>query len=301
MNSASNGHGGSAVRREGWTRGREGLGGGKDIMIRSELFGVIGATGKTGTRVVDRLEKERRAVRRLARGTAPAFDWTRPHEWAHALRDVSRLYVAYVPDLAVPGSAADIQRLLDTARATDVDRIVLLSGRGEAGARAAEDLVLASGIASTVVRAAWFSQNFTEGALAPGVSAGVIAMAAGGRREPFVDVDDIADVAVAALTGDGHIGEVCEVTGPELLSFADAAQILSEVRGHPVEYLPLSLERFHTAVAEESGAEAAHLLTELCREVFDGRNESLGDGVLRVLGRRPRSLRDVASAAAAVS
>lgn len=269
-------------------------------MTTSELIGVIGATGKTGSRIADRLERDGHTVRRLARGTSHGFDWTKPDKWLDALHGVRRLYVAYVPDLAAPGSDAAISRLLEAARTAGVCRIVLLSGRGEEGARAAEDLVLESGIDATIVRAAWFSQNFTEGALADGVAAGVIAIAAGQRREPFIDVDDIADVAVAALTGDGHAGQLYEVTGPELLTFADAAQILGEARGHAVDYVPLSLEQFHAAVVDDLGLEAAELLTDLCREVFDGRNESLADGVRRALGREPRSLREAVSAAAGV-
>lgn len=270
-------------------------------MTTTELIGVIGATGKTGSRIAARLERDGHDVRRLTRGTEPGFDWTQPDGWLDALRDVSRLYVAYVPDLAAPGSDVAISRLLEAAHAVGVGRIVLLSGRGEAGARVAEDLLLGSGIDATIVRAAWFSQNFTEGALADGVAAGVIAIAAGQCREPFVDVADIADIAVAALTEDGHAGRLYEVTGPELLTFADAATILGEARGHAVAYLPLSLEQFHSAVAKDLGLEVAELLTELCREVFDGRNESLADGVRQALGREPRSLRETLSGTAVVA
>ena len=262
-------------------------------------FGVIGATGKTGRRIADRLEGDGRAVRRLARGTAPAFDWTEPDGWAAALAGIDRLYVAFVPDLAAVGSDVVIAQLTEVARAAGVTRLVLLSGRGEDGARLAEDVVLASGIDSTIVRASWFSQNFTEGMLAGSVAEGYVAIPAGDRREPFVDVDDIADVAVEALVGEGHAGRVFEVTGPELLGFADAAALLSEASGHPVDYLPISLEEFHAALSADLGPEAADLLTELCREVFDGRNESLGSGVQDALGRAPRSLAGVIAAAVA--
>ena len=269
-------------------------------MGRNETYGVIGATGKTGRRIAERLDADGRAVRRLARSTEPAFDWEQPAGWAEALAGVDRLYIAFVPDLAAAGSAEVIARLVETARAAGVSRLVLLSGRGEDGARAAEDIVLASGIDSTIVRASWFIQNFTEGMLADSVAAGFVAIPAGERREPFIDVDDIADVAVEALTGDGHAGRVFEVTGPELLGFADVAALLTEAFGHPVAYLPLSLEEFHAAIGAELGPEAAELLTELCREVFDGRNESVARGVQEALGREPRSLRSVLAATAAV-
>jgi uncharacterized protein YbjT (DUF2867 family) len=268
-------------------------------MTDTTTYGVIGATGKTGRRVADRLEAERRTVRRLARGTQPAFDWSEPDAWPAALAGLDRLYVAFVPDLAAPGSSDAIAHLAEVARAAGVQRIVLLSGRGEDGARAAEDVLLASGVDSTIVRASWFSQNFTEGMLADSVAAGFVAIPAGERLEPFVDADDIADVAVEALTGEGHQGRVFEVTGPELLGFADVAALLTELRGHPVAYVPVTLDEFHAAIEAEEGPEAAELLTELCREVFDGRNESLTHGVREALGREPRSLREVLVAASA--
>lgn len=271
----------------------------KDHM--STTYGVIGATGKTGSRIADRLEQRDLTVRRLARGSATPFDWTDSEGWTAALAGVSRLYIAYVPDLAAAGSDVAITRLAEVARTAGVERLVLLSGRGEDGARAAEDVLRSSAIDTTIVRASWFSQNFTEGMLAESVAAGFIAIPAGERVEPFVDVDDIADVAVEALTGEGHAGRVYEVTGPELLGFADAAALLSEVTGHPVAYLAVSLDEFHAAIAADLGPEAADLLTELCREVFDGRNESLGRGVQEALGREPRSLRAVVEAAAVVA
>jgi len=260
-------------------------------IITSGTIGVICATGKSGTRVADRLEAEGRSVRRLARGTTPAFDWTSPDGWPAALAGLSALYVVFVPDVAAPGADATIGQLLAVAREAGVERAVLLSGRGEAGARRAEVVALASGIPTTIVRASWFSQNFTEGMLVP--VDGVIAVPAGQRREPFVDLDDLADVVVEALTGDGHAGRVYEVTGPELLTFDEAAELIAEASGRPVAYVPLDLETFRAAVAQEAGDEIADMLTELCREVFDGRNESLTDGVRQALGRAPRSLRDV--------
>lgn len=264
-------------------------------------FAVIGSTGKTGRRVAALLDARGESVRRLSRDTSPAFDWERPELWADALRGVDRLYVAYVPDLAAPGSEIAIARLTETARDAGVQRIVLLSGRGEDGARRCEDIVLGSGIPSTIVRASWFAQNFTEGALAYAVETGVLAMAAGDVREPFIDADDIAEVAARALVDDGHEGRVHEVTGPQSLTFAEVAALLSELSGREVVYLPLGFDDFHAAVAAEEGDDLATLLTELCREVFDGRNVSPTGGVRAVLGRAPRGLRAVLAAALATS
>lgn len=264
---------------------------------------VIGATGKTGRRVADLLDARGHGVRRLARGTTPAFDWERPERpegWRRALDGVDRLYATYVPDLAVPEAAAAITRFIEVARDAGVGRIVLLSGRGEDGARRCEDLLLESGIPATVVRASWFIQNFTEGMLRDAVLTGVLALPAGDAREPFIDVADIAEVAVEALTGEGHDGRVYEVTGPELLTFADMASLLSEIHGRDVRYLPVGFDEFHAAVAADAGPEIATMLTELCREVFDGRNESVTSGVLEALGRPPRDARTVLTEAARV-
>jgi uncharacterized protein YbjT (DUF2867 family) len=252
---------------------------------------VIGSTGKTGRRIVPRLLEAGVEVRPLGRGTEPSFDWEQPDAWPAALAGVGRLYVAFVPDLAGPGAQESIARLLEVAADAGVERIVLLSGRGEAGAERCERLVLESGIPAVVVRASWFAQNFTEGMLRP--VDGVIALPAGTRREPFIDVDDIADVAVAALLDDGHEGRVYEVTGPELLSFSDAADLLAASTGEEVHYVALEFDHFHAILETELDAAAADLLTDLCREVFDGRNESVTTGVREALGREPRPLREV--------
>ncbi|RPF20426.1 NmrA family NAD(P)-binding protein [Myceligenerans xiligouense] len=256
-------------------------------------FAVVGATGKTGRRVADLLETGGHAVRRLARGTSPRFDWEQPDGWPQALHGVDRLYVTYVPDLAAPGADVAITRLTKVAREAGVRRLVLLSGRGEQGARRCEEIVLGSGVPATVVSAGWFTQNFTEGPLSSALETGVLAIAAGDTREPFVDVDDIAAVVTTVLTEDGHEGRRYELTGPEALTFGEVASLLTELTGRDVQYVPMGFEEFHAAVTEEAGAETATLLTELCREVFDGRNETPADGVRHILGREPRSVRAV--------
>lgn len=269
----------------------------------SPNFAVIGSTGKTGRRVADLLEAEGSAVRRLARSTSPAFDWERPEHWVDALQGVDRVYAAYVPDLAAPGSEAAIARLAEVADDAGVERIVLLSGRGEDGARRCEDFLLASNVPATIVRASWFAQNFTEGMLSDAAVTGVLALPAADVREPFIDVDDVAAVAVAALTNAGSDLEnrVHEVTGPESLTFAEVAAIMSETTGREIAYVPMEFDEFHAAVAAEAGEAVATLLTELCRETFDGRNVLPTDGVAAALGRPPRDLRSVLQAAAAAA
>lgn len=260
---------------------------------------VIGATGKTGRRIARTLAERGFAVRRGSRNAAIPFDWDQPQTWPAALAGVAAVYVSYFPDLAFPGAAAKIEALTRCAAAAGVGRLVLLSGRGEQHARHCEDIVRASGIAYTLIRAAWFAQNFSEGYLRDPVLDGTIALPAGDVREPIVDVDDIADVAVAALTEAGHAGQLYEVTGPRLLGFAEAAASLSRAIGRQVGYAPITLDQFHAAMTGLGGAMIADVFTEICRETLDGRNQSLGDGVQRALGRAPRDFDDFCFAAAA--
>lgn len=260
---------------------------------------VIGSTGKTGRRIAERLAARGHVVRAVSRRSDPPFDWNDPDTWPPALEGVRAAYVSYVPDLAVPGAPEAIRKLTELAREAGVERLVLLSGRGEANAERSENIVRESGLGFTLVRASWFNQNFDEGQLLPSVVGGTLALPAGNVREPFVDVNDIADVAVAALTEDRHDGQLYEVTGPRLMSFHDVAAEISKAAGRDVGYVPITLEEFHAGLLADAGPEIATLLTELCREVFDGRNESLGDGVRRALGREPGDFAGFARQAAA--
>jgi uncharacterized protein YbjT (DUF2867 family) len=250
---------------------------------------VIGSTGKTGSRIVRLLEERGHAVRHGARSAPIPFDWEKSATWAPALDGVSSVYISYFPDLAFPGAAEKIEALTELAVEAGVKRLVLLSGRGEHHAQRCENIVRDSGLDYTLVRCAWFAQNFSEGYLRDPVLEGVIALPAGTVREPVVDVDDIAEVAAAALTEERHSGQLYELTGPELLGFDQAAAALGEAIGREVRYQPITLEQFHASLTEIGGAFIADVFTGICRETLDGRNESLADGVQRALGREPRS------------
>ncbi len=260
---------------------------------------VIGATGKTGSRVASKLEQHDLPVRRGSRGAAIPFDWDAPETWFAALEGIRAAYVTYFPDLAFPGAVEKLAALCETAQSAGIERLVLLSGRGEHHARLGEEVVRASGVTFTIVRAAWFAQNFSEGYLRDAVLAGVLPMPGGMIREAIVDIDDIADVVVAALTEEGHEGKLYEVTGPRLMSFADMASELSHAIGHPIRHLSISFEEFHANIAQAGGDFVADVFTTIARETLDGRNASLADGVQRALGRAPRDFAEFATAAAA--
>src|SRR6056297_108150 len=259
---------------------------------------VIGATGKTGGRVAAKLEAEGYYVRRGSRNSATPFDWEAPETWTPALKGARAAYVTYFPDLAFPGAVDKLDSLCETAKDAGVEHLVLLSGRGEHHARLGEEVVRNCGVDFTIVRAAWFAQNFSEGYLRDPILAGVLPMPGGEIAEPIIDINDIADVAAAALTEPGHRGELYEVTGPRLMTFAHMAGALSQARGRPIRHIPISFEEFHANIAQSGGDFVAAVFTAIARETLDGRNAHLTDGVQRALGRPPRDFAEFARDAA---
>jgi uncharacterized protein YbjT (DUF2867 family) len=261
---------------------------------------VLGGTGKTGRRVVERLAARGVPVRIGSRTGRPAFDWDDRSGWAAALQGVSAVYIAYAPDLAMPGAVDVVDAFARQAVESGARRLVLLSGRGEEEAQLCEAAVQASGADWTILRASWFSQNFSENYLVDAVRSGLVALPASPVGEPFIDADDIADAAVAALTEDGHIGQLYELTGPRLLSFADAVGEIAEAAGRDIRYQQVPLAEFEAELAAAGlPPDLANLLKYLFSEVLDGRNAHLTDGVRRALGRAPRDFSAYARAAAA--
>ena len=260
---------------------------------------VIGAGGKTGRRVADRLRADGRPLRAASRSGETRFDWEDQATWAPALAGVQAAYITYYPDLAFPGAADTVGAFADLAVAQGVRRLVLLSGRGEEGARQAELRVQNSGADWTVVRCAFFNQNFSE-TFVDAVRHGALAMPGGATPEPFLDAEDIADVVFAALTDDRHIGRLYELTGPRLLTLAEVADELSSALGREVRYLPVSAEEYAAELVGYGLPEQEAVpIAELIEQVLDGRNSQLTDGVQRALGRPARDFCDYARETAA--
>jgi len=258
---------------------------------------VIGSTGKTGSRVAARLTAKGVSVRHGSRHSDTPFDWEDPTTWAPVLHGVAKAYFTYFPDLAFPGAVEKLEAFTKVAAETGLQHIVLLSGRGEHFASMGEAVVRASGVPFTIVRAAWFAQNFSEGYLRDPILQGVLPMPGGDIAQPIIDIDDIADVVVAALTEPGHLGERYEVTGPRLMTFADMADVLTTQLGRPVQHVPITFEDFHANVAAAGGDYVADVFTSIARETLDGRNAYLSDGVERALGRKPRDFATFAATA----
>ena len=266
----------------------------KDITL------ILGGSGKTGRRVAERLKAKGKEIRIGSRSAVPSFDWGNEAGWDACLKGVTAAYITYAPDLAMPGATDAIAAFVQKAKKQGVKRLVLLSGRGEEEAQACERIVQGSGLEWTIVRASWFNQNFSEGAFIDMVLNGAITLPAGDTPEPFVDVDDIADVAVAAFMQDHHNGQIYEVTGPRLMTMVDIASDLSKATGRPIAYVDVPHEGFIAEITN-SGApkDVIWMLDYLFSTVLDGRNAHLTDGVQRALGRPPKDFADYARDVAA--
>ncbi len=257
---------------------------------------VIGGNGKTGRRVAEKLTAQGRQVRIGSRTGEPPFDWNEPATWQSALEGVDRVYVTYYPDLAFPGAAEQVAEFSKTAVAAGARRLVLLSGRGEEAAEVSENNLKASGADWTIVRSSWFNQNFSESFFLEPVLAGEIALPTGDAVEAFVDADDIADVVVAALTDDKHIGKTYELSGPRLLSYSDVAAELSKATGRDIKYISVTNEEYRAVLRENNLPED---FADLFTMILDGRNAHLVHGVEEALGRKPKDFADFAREAAA--
>ena len=263
---------------------------------------IVGGNGKTGRRVAERLTALGRPVRLGSRNAQPTFDWERPETWQAALDGASAAYITYYPDLAVPGAPEAIEAFVRTALAKGVKRLVLLSGRGEPEAQQSEEMLKASGADWTILRCAWFSQNFGEGFLLEPVLEDAVRLPAGAVPEPFVDADDIADVAVAALTQEGHVGKLYELTGPEAITFEEAVAEIARSTGRDIRYEQVPIEAF-VAELRAAGVPAVFvdLVVVLFTEVLDGRNVAVADGVRQALGREPKPFAQYVRETAATS
>lgn len=248
---------------------------------------ILSGYGRTGRRVIHRLLARRVPVRLASRTSPVAFDWENERTWERAVVGARALYIAYHQDLSAGEAARRIEGVCALAARAGVERVVLLSERGEPRVQPAERAVRRSGLDFTILRCALFSQNFSEGMLAP--VDGIVFTPVGEVREPFVDCDDLAAVAVAALTVQGHSGQTYELTGPQTLSFVEAVDAIRRAAGGSVECVQLPFERYREWLQASASSPGA----VLCAERFAQRLGSRFNGhaarptadVERVLGR----------------
>lgn len=248
---------------------------------------VIGSNGKTGRRVLQRLNDRGVPATGATFSGNPKFDWNDEATWDNALNNITSVYISYYPDLAIPGAVKSIEQFTRLAVKKGVQKLVLLSGRGEEEAQQCEKVVMGAGVDFTIVQASWFCQNFSEGNFLEPIRAGHVALPAGNIGEPFIDADDIADVAVAALTEEGHSNKLYEVTGPRLLTFKEAIAEIANTTGRTINFEEVPINEYSAVLADYGlPKEVIWLVTYLFTEVLDGRNQFVADGVEQALGRK---------------
>ena len=254
---------------------------------------VLGSNGKTGSRIVERLRAAGNEVRLGSRSATPPFDWNDRTTWPAVLEGIGAAYVAYQPDLCVPGAVDTVRAFLDAAAQVGVRKIVLLSGRGEPEAEEAEKALQATSLDWTIIRASWFFQNFSENYFLDDIRAGRMTLPDSLAAEPFVDAEDIAEIAALALTGNRHSRQLYEVTGPEAITFAEAMGIIGRAVGREIQFQTVPMDIYRQALQDaQLPREIVDLIVYLFTTVLDGRNTPLTDGVQRALGRGPKKFSD---------
>ncbi|MBX2826517.1 MAG: NmrA family NAD(P)-binding protein [Flavobacteriaceae bacterium] len=269
--------------------------------MKNEQFLIIGGTGKTGRKVVESLTQLGQSVRIGSRSAAIPFDWDQPTTWEAALEGIDKVYITFQPDLAVPGAFEAIETLVAIAKRKGVKKLVLLSGKGETEAERCEQVVINSGLDYTIVRASWFNQNFSESFFLEPIQQGTVALPMPEARVPYLDTGDIADVVVEALLHDEHNGEIYELTGPELLTFKDVIEIISEASGRDINYFPVSLEAYLDVMKQQDvPASYIWLIEYLFTHVLvNPTNSVVTNDVEKVLKRPAKSFRSYAKETAA--
>ena len=262
---------------------------------------LTGGTGKVGRRVAARLRDLGVPTRVAGRSSAPPFDWTDDSTWPAALDGVRSAFV-------VPYDGAQLTRpFVAAAVERGVERIVLLSGRGvdvsgylPADVMAGnahidgEAAVRSTAVDWTILRPGWFAQNFSEGFFRDAVLSGDVRLPAGDGAASFVDADDIAAVATAALTEDGHVGQTYELSGPRALTMTEAVAEIAAASGREVRYAHVEPAEFVRELVDQGWSKAdADGYAVSVSPVRRGIDAYLSDGVERALGRPARDFRDV--------
>ncbi|MDD7885871.1 NmrA family NAD(P)-binding protein [Flavivirga sp. 57AJ16] len=257
---------------------------------------VIGGTGKTGHRVVEQLQNKGIEPRIGSRNSSPSFDWDNKDTWVDALNGIEKMYVTYYPDLAVPGAKEAIESLTYLAIELGVNKMVLLSGKGETEAEACEKIVMDSGINYTIVRASWFNQNWSESFFLDPILSGEVALPMSDVLIPFVDANDIAEVAATVLIDDAYNGEIIEVTGPELITFKDIVNIISKTSKRNLNFYDITLEQYINGMKQmQIPNDVVWLIEYLFSHVLTNpKNQLVVNDIERVLGRKAKTFSEYA-------
>jgi uncharacterized protein YbjT (DUF2867 family) len=250
-------------------------------------FLILGGAGKVGRRVARLLELDGHPVRAVSRSTSQRFHWRDSSTWRPALDDVDGVFVVG------PGSATDWSPLLagflDAASTAGVRHAVLLSSRGvefllDGNVARAEQALRTGRLPWTILRPTHFAQNFTEAMFIP--VDGHILAPVGDGAEPFIDVEDIAEVAAHVLAKGGAAGETVELSGPAAITFDQAAGILSEATGRPLTFRDQTGDG-HIGALRAVGTPEEYVRWRMAMldGIRRGADAYLSDGVTRILQR----------------
>jgi uncharacterized protein YbjT (DUF2867 family) len=270
---------------------------------------VLGATGKSGRRLVPRLAARAVTIRAASRRPVDGrvlFDWDRPETYRAALTGTDAVYLVTAD--GVEDTTDQVGPFLDTAVHAGVRRVVVLSSLlvefpntpPDSGRHRLEQQVRDSGIEWTILRPSFFDQNFSEGFLLPGIlAADVVVSTTRDGKVASVDADDIAAVAAAALTEPGHTGATYILTGPEALTLDDAAAIISQAAGRPIRHQHMATDEL-TTILDHAGLPADYAAGIVASQVAiaDGHGAVVTDAVRAVAGKEPVRFTDYATAAA---
>lgn len=268
---------------------------------------VIGSTGNVGRNLVKELaqsgEQVRAAMRVPDRGKVPAgvepvkFDYRDPGTFGATLEGVDRVFVMGPPE---PAPHKVMIPFIEAA-ARGGRKIVLMSVMGaelddQASLRQAELAVEAFGAPFVALRPNWFMDNFHTFWIDPILQAGVIPLPAADGRTSFVDARDIAAAAAAALRTDRFDGKAFTLTGPEALTYGEAAVVVSKAAGKEIRYVPVSDDEFvHTSVSAGVPEDLARYLAALFEFVREGGAAEISSAVKQLTGHEPRTLAQYAA------
>ncbi|MCE7596776.1 SDR family oxidoreductase [Vibrio fluvialis] len=260
---------------------------------------VLGASGHVGQPLVAELLAKGEQVKAASRsgkafGAAEGvvFDFADPTTFDAAFDGVDRAYVM------LPGGYVESKALLEPVIQAAAERNVKVVFQSVLGVdaddsipyRQVEIALENSGVPYVILRPNWFADNFHTYWKA-GIDQGVIGVPAGEGKSSFIDVRDIASSAAAALTTNRFDNQAFNLTGPEALSYAQAAQKISEALGKPVAYQAMEEGAFCDLLKSVGvPADYAEFLTSIFYPVREGWTAGVSDAVATLTGKAPRSL-----------
>jgi NAD(P)H dehydrogenase (quinone) len=278
-------------------------------------IGVSGASGHLGRAVVSELLQrpgghEVVAITRTPETVSgPAQGWfgdyNRPESLVKASADLDRLLIITTVDPEPGKRGAQVIDALDAALKAGVKHIVLMSAVGtrqeeepERGASywRGEQHLIATAPAWTILRMNFYAEAFVQlaqAALKQGVLTGLAE-----NRAAFVARDDVAAAAAGILVGDGHAGAIYNATGPERLSGAERAAVISEITGRPLAFRVITEEQLRAGLTQAGlPAGAVNIVVSIQASFAAGTFDIVTGDVEHLGGRPPKPLRDVVAEA----